>query len=211
MFTLWIRILRGSSGDSPRCVRGWMSGIPRIVWIVDRWDGGSSIRDPIMSVGIDVFSPPSWGGNQKNISPPWSRIMGGKGNVPPHGLERWGGNAFPPHKMGGRIFHSPPSYAISPPISWGGKPFPPHLMGGKPPKMVISPPSWGGNPKNFRLRRYFSSPPSCGESNTHFPPIRWGGKGKIAPPRSEIMGGKLPPQGLRLWGGNIDFPPMMGG
>ena len=160
---------------------------------------------------IDVFSPPSWGGNQKNISPPWSRIMGGKGNVPPHGLERWGGNAFPPHKMGGRIFHSPPSYAISPPSHGGESHSPPILWGGNPQKWSFPPHHGGEIPKIFACGAIFPPPPSCGESNTHFPPIRWGGKGKIAPHGLRLWGGVITPPGSEIMGGDIDFPPMMGG
>ena len=127
--------------------------------------------------------PPHHGGETKKTFPPHGLgLWGGRGMFPPMVSKDGGETHFPPIRWGGRIFHSPPSYAISPPISWGGKPFPPHLMGGKPPKMVISPPSWGGNPKNFRLRRYFSSPPSCGESNTHFPPHKMGGKRQNCPP-----------------------------
>ena len=116
------------------------------------------------------FFPPIMGGKPKKNSPPWSRIMGGKGNVPPHGLERWGGNAFPPHKMGGRIFHSPPSYAISPPSHGGESHSPPILWGGNPQKWSFPPHHGGEIPKIFACGAIFPPPHLVGKAIHISPP-----------------------------------------
>ena len=116
--------------------------------------------------------------------------MGWGAGAPPKGLD-----------SGGEIVTAPPRVRIL----GGQNGLPPHHGGGETTIFDDFPPMVGGK------TTIFLSPHRGGGGKNFLSPHGGGEIDPIAPPDFFCLGGHLPPQTLRIWGGNDLVPPHYGG